>query len=38
VEKTADFLVSEGFVALPYHAGWTHAPGPRTSQFLRETG
>ena len=39
VEKTADFLVSEGFVALPYHAGLD----PRTrasnqARFLREDG
>jgi ATP-dependent DNA helicase RecQ len=39
VEKTADFLVSEGLVALPYHAGLD----PRTrasnqARFLREDG
>jgi ATP-dependent DNA helicase RecQ len=39
VEKTADYLCSEGFVALPYHAGLD--AGTRTlhqSRFLREDG
>ena len=39
VEKTADFLCSEGFTALPYHAGLD--AGTRTgnqARFLREDG
>jgi ATP-dependent DNA helicase RecQ len=39
VEKTADFLVSEGFVALPYHAGLdARTRASNQARFLREDG
>jgi ATP-dependent DNA helicase RecQ len=39
VEKTAAFLCSEGFVALPYHAGLdAHTRSLHQSRFLREDG
>ena len=39
VEKTAEFLVSEGFVALPYHAGLdARTRSVNQSRFLREDG
>ena len=39
VEKTADFLVSEGFVALPYHAGLdARIRASNQARFLREDG
>src|SRR5580692_6612929 len=39
VEKTADFLCSEGFVALPYHAGLdAQTRSVNQSRFLREDG
>ncbi len=39
VEKTADFLVSEGFVALPYHAGLdARTRAANQARFLREDG
>jgi ATP-dependent DNA helicase RecQ len=39
VEKTAAFLASEGFVALPYHAGLDAVTRARhQSRFLREDG
>ncbi len=39
VEKTADFLCSEGFVALPYHAGLdAQTRAQNQSRFLREDG
>ena len=39
VEKTASFLCSEGFVALPYHAGLDAATRSlHQSRFLREDG
>jgi len=39
VEKTADFLLSEGFVALPYHAGLdARTRTMNQSRFLREDG
>jgi ATP-dependent DNA helicase RecQ len=39
VEKTADFLCSEGFVALPYHAGLdARTRTSNQSRFLREDG
>ena len=39
VEKTADFLCSEGFVALPYHAGLdARTRSSHQSRFLREDG
>ncbi len=39
VEKTAEFLCSEGFVALPYHAGLDPRTRARNqARFLREDG
>jgi ATP-dependent DNA helicase RecQ len=39
VEKTADFLCSEGFTALPYHAGLdAQTRSVNQSRFLREDG
>ena len=39
VEKTAEFLCSEGFVALPYHAGLdARTRSVNQSRFLREDG
>ena len=39
VEKTADYLCSEGFVALPYHAGLdARTRSVNQSRFLREDG
>src|SRR5690348_7960681 len=39
VEKTADYLCSEGFVALPYHAGLdSQIRSVNQSRFLREDG
>jgi ATP-dependent DNA helicase RecQ len=39
VEKTAEFLCSEGFVALPYHAGLdSRTRAVNQSRFLREDG
>jgi ATP-dependent DNA helicase RecQ len=39
VEKTADFLVSEGFVALPYHAGLdSQTRTVHQARFQREDG
>jgi ATP-dependent DNA helicase RecQ len=39
VEKTASFLCSEGFVALPYHAGLdSRTRAANQSRFLREDG
>ncbi|HTX26294.1 MAG TPA: DNA helicase RecQ [Streptosporangiaceae bacterium] len=39
VEKTAEFLCSEGFVALPYHAGLdARTRSGNQSRFLREDG
>ena len=39
VEKTADFLCSEGFIALPYHAGLdARTRSVNQSRFLREDG
>jgi ATP-dependent DNA helicase RecQ len=39
VEKTADFLCSEGFVALPYHAGLdSRTRTVNQARFLREDG
>jgi ATP-dependent DNA helicase RecQ len=39
VEKTADFLCSEGFVALPYHAGLdARTRSVNQARFLREDG
>jgi ATP-dependent DNA helicase RecQ len=39
VDKTADFLSSEGFAALPYHAGLDAATrAANQSRFLREDG
>jgi ATP-dependent DNA helicase RecQ len=39
VEKTAEFLCSEGFVALPYHAGLdARTRSLNQSRFLREDG
>ena len=39
VDKTADFLVSEGFTALPYHAGLdARTRSVNQSRFLREDG
>jgi len=39
VEKTADFLCSEGFTALPYHAGLdARIRTQNQSRFLREDG
>jgi ATP-dependent DNA helicase RecQ len=39
VEKTADFLCAEGFVALPYHAGLdARTRTCNQSRFLREDG
>jgi len=39
VEKTAEFLASEGFVALPYHAGLdARTRSVNQSRFLREDG
>ena len=39
MEKTADFLVSEGFVALPYHAGLdARTRASNQARFLREDG
>ncbi len=39
VEKTADFLCSEGFTALPYHAGLdARTRSVNQSRFLREDG
>jgi ATP-dependent DNA helicase RecQ len=39
VEKTAEFLVSEGIAALPYHAGLDQQVRARNqSRFLREDG
>jgi ATP-dependent DNA helicase RecQ len=39
VEKTAEFLVAEGFVALPYHAGLdSRTRTVNQSRFLREDG
>jgi ATP-dependent DNA helicase RecQ len=39
VEKTADFLCSEGLVALPYHAGLdARTRAVNQSRFLREDG
>jgi ATP-dependent DNA helicase RecQ len=39
VEKTAEFLCSEGFVALPYHAGLdARTRSLHQSRFLREDG
>jgi ATP-dependent DNA helicase RecQ len=39
VEKTADFLCAEGFVALPYHAGLdARTRSENQSRFLREDG
>jgi len=39
VEKTAEFLCSEGFVALPYHAGLdARTRSVHQSRFLREDG
>ena len=39
VEKTADFLVSEGLVALPYHAGLdARTRASNQARFLREDG
>ncbi len=39
VEKTAEFLVSEGFVALPYHAGLdARTRAANQARFLREDG
>jgi ATP-dependent DNA helicase RecQ len=39
VEKTADFLVSEGFGALPYHAGLdSRTRASNQARFLREDG
>jgi ATP-dependent DNA helicase RecQ len=39
VEKTAEFLCSEGFIALPYHAGLdARTRSVNQSRFLREDG
>src|SRR6266567_2994583 len=39
VEKTAEFLAAEGFVALPYHAGLdARTRSVNQSRFLREDG
>lgn len=39
VEKTADYLVEQGFTALPYHAGMeTDARALHQDRFLREDG
>ena len=39
VERTAEFLCSEGFVALPYHAGLdARTRAANQSRFLREDG
>jgi ATP-dependent DNA helicase RecQ len=39
VEKTAEFLAAEGFVALPYHAGLdARTRSSHQSRFLREDG